>query len=90
MTIEEVYEPRDKNKGGTSNHLMEINEHYVPLPDNDADNDLELDEVPGKGESTLYWITGNQKHHWAWLRASFIKEMGEEIWCAAGFTYSQR
>ena len=54
MTIEDVSEPREKNKGGTSNHLMEINEHYIPLPENDADDNLEIVETPDQKASPLY------------------------------------
>ena len=69
---------------------MEINEHYIPLPDDDADDDLEIVETPDEEGSSLYRITGNRKRRRAWLRAGFIREMGEELWCAAGFTYSQQ
>ena len=79
MTIEDVVEPQEKNRGGTSDRLMEINEHYIPLPDDDADDDLELVETPDKEGSSLYRITGNQKRRKAWLRAGFIQEMGEEL-----------
>ena len=54
MTIEDVSEPQEKNKGGTLNHLMEINEHYIPLPDDDADDDLEIVETPDQKASPLY------------------------------------
>ena len=90
MTIEEVTEPEERNRGGVTDRLMEINEHYIPLPDEDADDDLEIDITPDKEESSLYRITGNRKQRRAWLRAGFIQEMGEEISCAAGFTYSQQ
>ena len=54
MTIEEIPEPRERNRGGVSNNcLMEINEQYIPLPDDDADIDLEIDET-SKEESPFY------------------------------------
>ena len=90
MTIEEISELEERNQGGVTDRLMEINEHYIPLPDEDADDNLEIDVIPNEEDSPLYRITGNRKRRRAWLRAGFIQEMGEEIWCAAGFTYSQQ
>jgi hypothetical protein len=44
------------------------------------------DEEPGP----VYRICANRATRREWRKKGIIHEMGEEVWCAAGFTYSQQ
>lgn len=43
-----------------------------------------------KDGTPLYRLTGNRKRRRALLRAGIISHTTEELWCAAGYTYSQQ
>ena len=44
MTIEEIPEEKEINMGGVSDQLLEPNEHYIPLPEPNTDDD-DLEEL---------------------------------------------
>ena len=58
MIIEEVPELKEHNKGGNTDRLLEINEHFVPLPHLEIDNDLEIPD-PTNDQCPLYRLNGN-------------------------------
>ncbi|KAJ3870398.1 hypothetical protein F5051DRAFT_341900, partial [Lentinula edodes] len=41
-------------------------------------------------ESPIHRIRANHKTCRAWVKAGILEEQTEEVWCAAGFTYSQQ
>jgi hypothetical protein len=47
--------------------------------------ETEEDEDGPKAEK----VEGNRKDRREWLRAGILEEQGDEVWCMAGFTYSQ-
>ncbi|KAF8828491.1 hypothetical protein HHX47_DHR3000186 [Lentinula edodes] len=42
------------------------------------------------GESPIHQIRANHKTRRAWVKAGILEEQTEEVWCSAGFTYSQQ
>jgi len=41
-------------------------------------------------ESPIHRIRANRRTRRAWVRSGILQEQTEEVWCAAGFTYSQQ
>jgi hypothetical protein len=96
VTIEEVPEPKETNIGGTTEQLLEANlPEYIPLPPVTLDEygpTLDTEEtLPYSEEGTpLYKLNGNRKRRRALLRAGILQHTTDELWCAAGYTYSQQ
>ena len=57
-----------------------ITEPTAPLPE--AEPDIE--------ESPFCRIRANRTTRRKWIRAGILEEAGEEVWCCAGYTYSQK
>ncbi|KAJ3550673.1 hypothetical protein NMY22_g304 [Coprinellus aureogranulatus] len=53
----------------------------IPLPDDSDDSD---------GPPPLVRIRGNRRTRRAWLRAGRIEHLTDDLWCAAGYTFSQQ
>ncbi|KAJ3925024.1 MAG: hypothetical protein NXY57DRAFT_968546 [Lentinula lateritia] len=102
VAIEEVPEPKEPNVGGNTEQILEPNRpesSSLPHPAPRTELSLETTEtgtssgdklVFEESGSPLYRLTGNRKQRRAWLRAGFIQEVTEELWCAAGYTYLQQ
>jgi hypothetical protein len=48
------------------------------------------EESPQNTETLLQRICTNRQLRRRWLRSGVISDLKEEVWCAAGFTYSQK
>ncbi|KAF8823142.1 hypothetical protein HHX47_DHR12000006 [Lentinula edodes] len=51
---------------------------------------LEPSESAAVEEPPIHRIRANHKTRRAWVKAGILEEQTEEVWCAAGFTYSQQ
>ncbi|KAF8824186.1 hypothetical protein HHX47_DHR8000228 [Lentinula edodes] len=51
---------------------------------------LEESESAAVEEPPIHRIRANHKTRRAWVKAGILEEQTEEVWCAAGFTYSQQ
>jgi hypothetical protein len=49
------------------------------------DEEEEVDEIPAPVR-----INANRALRQKWRKLGVIQELTEEVWCAAGFTYSQQ
>ena len=45
---------------------------------------------PTKKTSNLYCLNGNHQHQRQWIHAGYLRDHDEELWCLAGYTYSQQ
>lgn len=93
FTIKDVLEPKESNIGGTTEKILKINSKHLPLPPSTSEEFLELlTEIHEyKEEGTpLYHFNGNQKWRRFLLQAGILDHTSEELWCAAGYTYSQQ
>ena len=68
---------------------MVINPEYIPLPPS-KDKKLEIEPENLEGQTPLYRLVGNRKRRRALLKAGILGHATEELWCAAGYTYSQQ
>ncbi|KAI0038749.1 hypothetical protein FA95DRAFT_1505120 [Auriscalpium vulgare] len=46
-------------------------------------------EAPDQG-SPIYRINANRAERWYLLKVGVLEDASEEVWCAAGYTHSQR
>jgi hypothetical protein len=57
-----------------------------PEPPSDASDP----EPPDDGPPPLCKIRANRELRRLWVRSGLLEDQGDELWCAAGFTYSQQ
>ena len=99
--IEDVEEPQEPDPGGTLplrdadgklHSLLESVLPEKPKPDDESDDDTEsiFDEPVEPEKPPFYRVNANRRMRRAWLRAGVLQQVGEELWCAAGYTYSQQ
>ena len=92
LTIEDEPEPKSSNIRGTTQHdepILAINPEYVPLPSIE-DNEPVIETEDPDRSTPLYRLVGNRKRRRALLRAGILGHTSEDLWCAAGYTYSQQ
>jgi hypothetical protein len=69
-------------------HILEPMEPLPPQPSSDIETDEE--EMEQEEEATKpYQFKGNRRQRRAWIKAGILKHASEELWLAAGYTYSQ-
>ena len=75
--VEEVEEEEEEEEGETTSSSAE-------------EEEKEEEEEEGEVEEALFRVRGNRTTRRAWVRAGLVEEMTDTLWCAAGYTYSQK
>ncbi|EAU89122.2 hypothetical protein CC1G_08530 [Coprinopsis cinerea okayama7 len=71
--------------------IEEIPDEDAQIPYRGAPSDPTPDPAPEpEEEPPLLRIRANRVTRRKWVRAGLIEATGDELWCAAGFTYSQK
>lgn len=99
MTVEELPDHEGGSIGGIATGAAVI-EHVLGDTITPETPTPACDE-PGHGEAApapeepvqrpqAVWIGATQKQKWQWVREGLLEHHGEEVWCCAGYTYSQK
>ncbi|KAF8824205.1 hypothetical protein HHX47_DHR8000208 [Lentinula edodes] len=75
----------------TESPIPELPKPLAEPPHIEAPQEATLEESESAAEeSPIHRIRANHKTCRAWVKAGILEEQTEEVWCAAGFTYSQQ
>lgn len=94
-TVEDVPEPREDNIGGNTEYIwpesnVDPPDDNEPSVDPKSEPDPEEPSLSPPEEPPIYRLRGNRAQRRAWVRAGVLEHTAEELWCAAGYTYSQQ
>jgi hypothetical protein len=84
--VEEVRATRPR----TTVEEIPENPHHASSSLDDETLEEELSPGPEDEQPPLQRICANRRLRRRWLRLGIIEDPKEEVWCAAGFTYSQK
>ena len=91
VTIKDVPEEPGSNWIAAATMDGSLLEPVAPTPKMDEVPKVPLPQDPSKTEEpSLCRIRANQALHRSWVKACVIDNTTEEVWCAAGYTYSQQ